>query len=468
MTVREVTAVGSEPGPDDSGEFVTAGQLADSEELERYHERQEMFTCGECGEVADVRQTVPTEHGSVTTLWKRWVAVHTEDAGDGRTVYYFHIAEDEVDRGAELRELLAPGCEDVEVEPDPREDPRKDDRPDLDEFHRAAERQGRNPHTGKPRTDGGEPDTGVPATLRDDAHADVYDSERCDGAGSDPCVREDPELTRGEDEIHVTTFGPGHDKSGRRVLCGDCKWKQTALNIADDPELAVMYQDELPDLRERFPDILGDVDLPVTDGGTYRYEVGVRAFTHEQVRAKSAERAKEKALEQADIPAGWEVDGATPSRLTADGGVESQPDAAREWEQKAHENVQRWGVQPVDGLLLAMGEELGELAAEIHGFADYPEPEDSDGARMAEHGRDLIRRMDHLGRDIRDYLETVSERDGEPVPPEDRPDYLDPFPPDLKRSRRERLIRAELDDLMALGFQTLWALEQPHGGEGDE
>jgi len=129
------------------------------------------------------------------------------------------------------------------------------------------------------------------------------------------------------------------------------------------------------------------------------------------------------------------------------------------WEQKAHENGQRGGLQPVDALFLAMGEEMGELAGEVHGMADYPGA-DGEDARMAEQGRDLIRRMDQLGRDIRDYLETVSEdADGNPIPEDERPNYLDPFPEDLKRSRRSRLIRSELDDLMALGYQFLWALE---------
>jgi hypothetical protein len=88
-------------------------------------------------------------------------------------------------------------------------------------------------------------------------------------------------------------------------------------------------------------------------------------------------------------------------------------------------------------------------------------------AVKAEQGRDLIRRMDDLGRDIRDFLESVSEdRDGEPIPERERVAYLEPFPSDLKRSRRARLIRSELDDLMALGYQFLWALDgEEHGGD---
>jgi hypothetical protein len=154
--------------------------------------------------------------------------------------------------------------------------------------------------------------------------------------------------------------------------------------------------------------------------------------------------------------------------FATDGGVDALPDTVPlpEWERKAHENVQKWGLQSPDALLLAMGEEMGELAGEVHGMADYPDADGMDAVK-AEQGRDLIRRMDDLGRDIRDFLESVSEdREGEPIPEGERVVYLDVFPPDLKRSRRARLIRSELDDLMALGYQFLWALDgEEHGGD---
>lgn len=122
--------------------------------------------------------------------------------------------------------------------------------------------------TERPRaaTDGGDPDPRVPPTVRDGAHAQVHDTERCDGAGDSECVRVDSELTRGEDEIHVTNYGPGSSRNGRRVLCGECHDKQTALNIADDPELGMMYRDKLEMLAAKYPDILADVDVPENDG----------------------------------------------------------------------------------------------------------------------------------------------------------------------------------------------------------
>lgn len=227
------------------------------EELEQYRKRREMFTCPECSEVADARVESLGNVGQM--ILKPWIELHTHVLGDSQMVY-IHVDEDAVDRGADLRNLAAKHAPE-DGEPDPREPP-EDDRPDPDAHHRQKARERR-----RPRTDGGEPNPRMPATLRDENMANVHETERCDGAGSDGCVREDPELTRGEDEIHVTNYGPGHSESGRRVLCGECKDKQRALNIADNPDLAGLYQDELADLRERFPDILGDVDLPVTDGG---------------------------------------------------------------------------------------------------------------------------------------------------------------------------------------------------------
>lgn len=114
------------------------------------------------------------------------------------------------------------------------------------------------------RTDGGAdrfPDPTVPVTLRDEHMASVHGTERCDGVRSDECVRDDPVLTRGEDEIHVITYGPGHSNPGRRVLCGECNDKTTALDIANHPDLAALYPDKLPELREQFPDILGGVEI---------------------------------------------------------------------------------------------------------------------------------------------------------------------------------------------------------------
>jgi len=151
-------------------------------------------------------------------------------------------------------------------------------------------------------------------------------------------------------------------------------------------------------------------------------------------------------------------DGDDDPELETDGGTSSERDRSEraiQWEQMAHTNVQKWGNQPVDSLLLAMGEEMGELAGEVYRMADH-----GDADRTAERGRDLIRRMDELGQDIREFLEWVSEdRDGDPIPLDERPTYLNPYPPDLDTALRKRHIGSELDDLMALGYQLLWRLE---------
>jgi len=94
-----------------------------------------------------------------------------------------------------------------------------------------------------------------PITTDPPVQAEVQADETCSDCGE--------ELVRGEDEINVTSYGPGSDRAGERVVrCSDCKDRHSAENIAEHPDLAAMWTDqELRDLRERFPDILGDVDL---------------------------------------------------------------------------------------------------------------------------------------------------------------------------------------------------------------
>lgn len=94
-----------------------------------------------------------------------------------------------------------------------------------------------------------------PITTDPPVRAEVQADETCSGCGED--------LTRGEDEIRVRTYGPGSERAGERVVhCSDCKDRESAKSIAENPDLAAMWTDqELRDLRDRFPDILGDVDL---------------------------------------------------------------------------------------------------------------------------------------------------------------------------------------------------------------
>lgn len=136
-----------------SDEVLMAGDISepDSEELEAFKKRQQMFQC-ECGEQADGKVTVHSEGATVSQLNKNWVTIHTATE-DGNPALYFHIHENEVDRGADLRNILKDDTEDVETDPEPR-DPR-DPRPDSDGDQPRSNRKRRNPDTRGPRTDGG-------------------------------------------------------------------------------------------------------------------------------------------------------------------------------------------------------------------------------------------------------------------------------------------------------------------------
>lgn len=155
-----------------------------------------------------------------------------------------------------------------------------------------------------------------------------------------------------------------------------------------------------------------------------------------------------------------DADGGDTPDVEADGGLSP---AAADWQSQAETNVQKWGSQPVDALTLAMIEEMGEFAADILASREL-----GDTDRVAEHGRDLLRRMESLGEDTQDYLEMVSEdSEGNPIPPEDRPTYLS-RDDDLPHQKLfDRRARGELDDMMALGFQALWALEPEDGGSDE-
>ena len=86
---------------------------------------------------------------------------------------------------------------------------------------------------------------------------------------------------------------------------------------------------------------------------------------------------------------------------------------AEYWEQKAHKNVAKWGKQSEDILLLAMMEELGELA---QAYLQYT------------------------------HLDSIEPEEGIA---------------ELKYNR----IKSELHDMMALGFQLWWVLEKEQGRE---
>lgn len=125
-----------------------------------------------------------------------------------------------------------------------------------------------------------------------------------------------------------------------------------------------------------------------------------------------------------------------------------------DWRDRAETNVENWGDQGVATLFLAMVEELGEVA-EVLERRDIPADAASTDVQQA---RALICDMTSLGIRTRDYLEaTFEDDDGQPLPESER------------EARREAIldggvsdpdgVQGELDDLMPLGFQLSWALD---------
>lgn len=199
------------------------------EEIQKYRERREYFTCPECDTVADVRLDAEQIHRK---FWKVWAEVHHVRRGDGPSEVYIHVDEDEVDRGRELRELLAPGCEDVTVDSDA--DPPEDDRPDLDAYHRTADRQGRGPHTGRPRTDGG---------------SDVLAYRREEGGSVSPLICPGCESEIGGGEFGEDATSPlttGDLSNFTNVTCAICEaailrnGEPVSADGGEDPDAAEM------------------------------------------------------------------------------------------------------------------------------------------------------------------------------------------------------------------------------------
>lgn len=143
--------------------------------------------------------------------------------------------------------------------------------------------------------------------------------------------------------------------------------------------------------------------------------------------------------------------------FATDGGTDEK---ITRWEQNAHTNVSKWGHQSADALVLAMAEELGELADEVLSACERDED-----SPVASDGRDLIRKVADLGHEVQDHLEHASERNGKPVPPDERPHYLYPTG---NREYHQNMVKDELDDLMALGYQFLWSVETEWSGGQDE
>lgn len=119
------------------------------------------------------------------------------------------------------------------------------------------------------------------------------------------------------------------------------------------------------------------------------------------------------------------------------------------WQPKAEQNIDVWGQQNAVTLLLAAAEELGEVAIEIE---DHTQAGDNPGPTPESDGRRLLDRIQHLGLDVREYLDQPD------VDVDDlriRGDVTDPD-----------AIQQEVDDLAALLYQITWALAQDGDHDG--
>lgn len=125
---------------------------------------------------------------------------------------------------------------------------------------------------------------------------------------------------------------------------------------------------------------------------------------------------------------------------TESGGVEH-------WEGRATGNVERWGNQTPPVLLLALAEEIGEVADEALATGEKPL---HDPMYSAE-GIRLLSEVRRVGFACRDFLEEhFEDEDGAPLPEEDMPRIFH----DLDEDR----VLDEVDDAAPLLFQLSWAL----------
>lgn len=114
------------------------------------------------------------------------------------------------------------------------------------------------------------------------------------------------------------------------------------------------------------------------------------------------------------------------------------------WRDKAAENTDKWGVQPPADVVLAIMEELAEVAEEIIENSEVSRERPSVDERKLMH---YIIEIAVLGDEIREELEARYEDDhGRPIPQDERPEILG----DIHESEP---IHEEIDDLAPLVYQ---------------
>jgi NTP pyrophosphatase (non-canonical NTP hydrolase) len=126
----------------------------------------------------------------------------------------------------------------------------------------------------------------------------------------------------------------------------------------------------------------------------------------------------------------------------------------KRWGRKAESNIEEWGNQRHDTLLLALMEEVGEIAMAME---EHNEPGGGPHCHQPGHepyarGRGLIAEMAELGRDTRSFLEDEYESpagkpEGSELELHGEPKSLEP-------------IIEEVGDTAALCYQLYWALKE--------
>lgn len=121
------------------------------------------------------------------------------------------------------------------------------------------------------------------------------------------------------------------------------------------------------------------------------------------------------------------------------------------WSESADENVEKWGVQPPVHVVVAIMEELSEIAEEI---IENSEPPDH---RRTPEERELMYLFSEiivLGDEIQTFWDDVAEDDeGDPVPESERPSVIG----DIKNASS---IQEEVDDIAPLIIQLAESVDE--------
>lgn len=127
------------------------------------------------------------------------------------------------------------------------------------------------------------------------------------------------------------------------------------------------------------------------------------------------------------------------------------------WRRKAESNIECWGNQEAAVLLLALAEEIGEVADEVLATAERAL---HDGM-YSSHAFKLLSEIRHIGFTSREFLEEHFENEhGNPLPEDEMPALVH----DLDEER----VLDEVDDAAPLVYQLVWALQEADTAEGLE